>query len=154
VYTVLDTPVAVEFEREYIVSFPQRGVFCVAEGRQGQRVIGFQRLEPFASYAHPFDHVGAIGTFAELSQRRKGVGKRLSEVTLEIARGKGYEKLFTVIWSPEAIEDIESIAAYISRDSKRYVSAVVGKILDPGHDLKYSSDVVSQTDSRAGPEYR
>ena len=44
---------------------------------------------------------------------------------------------YRVIWSPEAIEDIESIAAYISRDSKRYATAVVGKILDLGHDLKH-----------------
>jgi addiction module RelE/StbE family toxin len=45
---------------------------------------------------------------------------------------------YRVIWSPEAIEDVESIAAYISRDSKRYAAAVVGTILDLGHDLKRS----------------
>lgn len=34
-----------------------------------------------------------------------------------------------VSWSPEAIEDVEAIATYISRDSQFYASAVVKKIL-------------------------
>ena len=34
-----------------------------------------------------------------------------------------------VVWSPEAIEDIESIAEYIGRDSKFYAGAVATKIL-------------------------
>jgi toxin ParE1/3/4 len=32
-------------------------------------------------------------------------------------------------WSPEAVEDIESIAAYIQRDSKYYACAVVSRIV-------------------------
>ena len=36
---------------------------------------------------------------------------------------------YRVVWSPEAIEDVESIAAYISRDSEHYAGAVVEKIL-------------------------
>ena len=35
-----------------------------------------------------------------------------------------------VIWSPEAIEDLESIAEYISRDSFFYAQAVVMKVLE------------------------
>ena len=34
-----------------------------------------------------------------------------------------------VEWSPEAIEDLESIAAYIARDSEFYARAVVSEIL-------------------------
>lgn len=34
-----------------------------------------------------------------------------------------------VRWSPEAIEDMESIAGYISRDSRFYASSVVSEIL-------------------------
>jgi len=34
-----------------------------------------------------------------------------------------------VKWSPEAIEDIESIAEYIARDSEYYAQAVVTEIL-------------------------
>lgn len=33
-------------------------------------------------------------------------------------------------WSPEAIEDIESIAAYIDRDSPWYARAVVSRIVE------------------------
>jgi plasmid stabilization system protein ParE len=38
----------------------------------------------------------------------------------------GYE----ITWSPEAIEDVEAIAEYISRDSEFYAGAVVSKILE------------------------
>lgn len=36
---------------------------------------------------------------------------------------------YTVIWSPEAIEDVDAIAMYITRDSVFYAGAVVAKIL-------------------------
>jgi len=36
---------------------------------------------------------------------------------------------YTVKWSPEAIEDLDSIAEYIARDSEFYARAVVSKIL-------------------------
>lgn len=35
-----------------------------------------------------------------------------------------------VKWSPEAVEDIESIIQYIARDSQFYAHATVSKILD------------------------
>ena len=35
-----------------------------------------------------------------------------------------------VNWSPEAIEDVESIAEYIGRDSQFYARATVAKIID------------------------
>lgn len=36
---------------------------------------------------------------------------------------------FEVKWSPEAIEDVESIAEYISKDSRFYASSVVSEII-------------------------
>ena len=36
---------------------------------------------------------------------------------------------FKVIWSPEAVEDLESIAEYIRRDSGFYASSVAAKIV-------------------------
>jgi addiction module RelE/StbE family toxin len=39
-------------------------------------------------------------------------------------------------WSPEAIEDIESIADYIERDSKFYAKSVVNKIFQSTEKLK------------------
>jgi len=41
-----------------------------------------------------------------------------------------------VTWSPEAIEDLESIAAYIERDSLFYARAVVRKILETSRNIK------------------
>ncbi len=41
-----------------------------------------------------------------------------------------------VVWSPEAIEDLESIAEYISRDSAFYAQAVVAKILETGRSIQ------------------
>lgn len=35
-----------------------------------------------------------------------------------------------VIWSPEAVEDVEAVAQYISRDSEFYAKATVSKIID------------------------
>jgi len=41
-----------------------------------------------------------------------------------------------IVWSPEAIEDLESIAEYISRDSEFYAKAVVLKILEVVREMK------------------
>ena len=37
---------------------------------------------------------------------------------------------YTIVWSPEATEDLESIAEYIARDSEFYARAVVSKIIN------------------------
>ena len=37
---------------------------------------------------------------------------------------------YKVIWSDEALRDIEAIAAYIERDSHFYASSVVTRILE------------------------
>ena len=43
---------------------------------------------------------------------------------------------YRVTWSPEAIEDLESIAEYIERDSLFYAQSVVSKILEASRDIK------------------
>jgi len=96
-HTILDTPFSLEAEREYLTRFPQRGILHVAERRRDQAIVGFQSIEPFATYTHACDHVGVIGTFVVLSHRREGIGQRLSEVTFSAARLKGYEKLFSFV---------------------------------------------------------
>ena len=97
VYTVFDTPVTVEEEREFISHFPERGVFHVAVNPDDRRVVGFQNLEPIATYTHAFDHVGSLATYVDLSFRRKGVASRLFEATFAAAMKKGYEKAFTFV---------------------------------------------------------
>ena len=37
---------------------------------------------------------------------------------------------YIIKWSPEATEDLESIAEYIARDSEFYARSVVSKLLD------------------------
>jgi plasmid stabilization system protein ParE len=43
--------------------------------------------------------------------------------------------VYQVVWSSTAIEDVEAIATYISRDSSAYAAAVVQKILDVTRNL-------------------
>jgi toxin ParE1/3/4 len=43
---------------------------------------------------------------------------------------------YQVVWSPEAIEDAESIAEYIARDSEFYTEAIVTKILETTQNIK------------------
>lgn len=96
-YTVFDKLFTVEAEREYLLNFPRRGVFHVAVRRQDQKIVGFQSMEPFATYTHAFDHVGVVGTYVDLLHRRQGIGTHLFKATFEAARGKGYEKIFTFV---------------------------------------------------------
>ncbi|MBI5015197.1 MAG: type II toxin-antitoxin system RelE/ParE family toxin [Deltaproteobacteria bacterium] len=42
---------------------------------------------------------------------------------------------FRVVWSPEAVEDVESIAEYIARDSEFYAKAVVSRLLEEARSL-------------------
>ena len=43
---------------------------------------------------------------------------------------------YSVVWSPEALKDVDDIASYIARDSVFYAAAVVQKILDISRELK------------------
>jgi plasmid stabilization system protein ParE len=47
---------------------------------------------------------------------------------------------YRVVWSSKAVEDVEAIAAYISRDSPSYAAAVVQKILEASRILLKSPD--------------
>lgn len=96
-YTALDTPLTVEFERQYIESFPPRGIFLVAERRLDGEIVGLQSMEPFATYTRAFDHVAVVGTYVDLQYHGRGIGTRLSEVSFAKARREGYEKIFTYL---------------------------------------------------------
>jgi L-amino acid N-acyltransferase YncA len=96
-YTALDTPVTLEEERRFIRDFPPRGIFHVAvDGATGQ-IVGFQDISPFADFTHAFDHVGIIGTYVALERLRQGIATRLFTATFQVARAKGYEKIFTYV---------------------------------------------------------
>lgn len=95
-YTALDTLFSVEQERDFITNFPGRGIFHVAIAGDG-RLAGFQNVQPFADYTHAFDHVGVIGTYVDLRQRRRGIASRLFAETVNTASSRGYEKLFAFV---------------------------------------------------------
>jgi L-amino acid N-acyltransferase YncA len=96
-FTVLDTPFSVEEERAFVAAFPARGVFHVAVRTSDRQVVGFQNLEPFATYTGAFDHVGVVATYVDLECRRLGVARQLFAATLAAARRKRYEKIFTFV---------------------------------------------------------
>jgi L-amino acid N-acyltransferase YncA len=106
VYTVFDTPFTADAEREYLSTFPARGVFLVAVRHADGQVVGFQSMEPFAGYTHAFDHVGVLGTYVDLGCRRLGIATALFQATFAEALRKGYEKIFTFVRAdnPAALE--------------------------------------------------
>lgn len=107
-FSALDTPFSVEAERRFIESFPARGVFLVAVRQPDDRVVGFQNVEPFASYTHAFEHVGVIGTYVDLDCRREGIGRQLFSAMATAAARAGYRKLFTYI----RVDNPVALAAY------------------------------------------
>jgi L-amino acid N-acyltransferase YncA len=96
-YTILDTPFTVDQEREFIRNFPRRGIFNVAITPGDETIAGFQVLEPLLSFTRACDHVGTIGTYVNLANRRQGIASELFRATLAGAMKKGYEKLFTFV---------------------------------------------------------
>lgn len=56
---------------------------------------------------------------------------------------------YQVVWSSQAIGDIEAIASYISRDSPSYAAAMVRKLLEEIRQLSHSpftGDIVFEFD--------
>ncbi|MBE9103641.1 type II toxin-antitoxin system RelE/ParE family toxin [Nostoc cf. edaphicum LEGE 07299] len=56
---------------------------------------------------------------------------------------------YQVVWSSKALEDVEAIATYISRDSTAYAAAVVQRIIDVTRHLSnfpFSGRIVPEFD--------
>ncbi|MEH6533213.1 MAG: GNAT family N-acetyltransferase [Photobacterium frigidiphilum] len=96
-FSILDTIFSEEEEEQFIENFPERGVFNVALNTEDSRIVGFQNVEPFASYTRAFDHVGIIGTFVDGQYRRQGIASSLFDATFTMAKSLGYEKLFAYV---------------------------------------------------------
>ena len=91
VYTAVNRPFTPQQEQDYIASLSDREGIFLAE--VDGRAVGFQSLDLWAKYTDSFDHVGVMGTIILPEWRRKGVGRRLAEHTLDFARANGYEKI-------------------------------------------------------------
>ena len=96
-YTAMDAPFTIEAERDFIRTFPERGIFLSAFDTAASRIVGFQNVSPFGSFTTAFDHVGVIGTYVDLDRRRQGIASRLFGATYDAASRKGYEKFFTYV---------------------------------------------------------
>jgi L-amino acid N-acyltransferase YncA len=130
-YTALDTPLNVESERDYVIDFPERGVWKVAVRQPDQTIVGFQVLEPYASYTHAFDHVGTLGTYVDLDLRRQGIARRLFAATFDTAREKGYEKIFTLVRAdnPAALQAYLAQGFVVIGNAKRHAK-IDGQYID------------------------
>ncbi len=96
-YSALVTPASVETQRAFIETFPERGVFHVAEELATRRVVGMQDLAPFYADSAAFDHVAGIATFVALTHHRRGIAARLFEASFAAAREAGFEKILTFV---------------------------------------------------------
>ncbi|MEZ9670349.1 N-acetyltransferase family protein [Vibrio lentus] len=96
-YTILDQTFTVDEEKAFIESFPERGVFSVAVNEATSQLLGFQNVEPFATYTKAFEHVGIIGNYVDANSRGQGIAKQLFDYTFKAAKAKGYEKLFAYV---------------------------------------------------------
>jgi L-amino acid N-acyltransferase YncA len=110
-YTILDQTFTVDEEKAFIESFPERGVFSVAVNETTSQLLGFQNVEPFASYTKAFDHVGIIGTYVDANSRGQGVAKQLFGYTFKSAKAKGYEKLFAYVRA----DNERALAVYLNQ---------------------------------------
>jgi len=89
-HSSFDRILTVEEERQFIASLGERSGFFVAE--LDGHIVGFQTIEPFATYTSAMDHVGIIGTFVHADFRGQGIGRQLAEASFRFAWEKGYEK--------------------------------------------------------------
>jgi L-amino acid N-acyltransferase YncA len=110
-YTTFDTPFTADAEREFIFNLKERDILHVAVRQADQVIVGFQGLSPFPGYSHAFAHVGVMGTFVDLEQRGQGIGGRLFAATFELARQKGYGKIFTYVRADNTV----GLVAYLKQ---------------------------------------
>lgn len=133
-YTVLDMTFTPKEEEVFIEQFPTGGVFNVALDNENNTILGFQNVEPFASYTKAFAHVGIIGTFVDSKYRRRGIASALFTATFKDAKAKGYEKLFAYVRedNPNALKtyvnqgfEVVGIAKNHAKVNGRYINEVL-----------------------------
>lgn len=89
--SVMDEPVSVQEQIEFLRGFPARGVFLVAVV-ENETVVGIQDVQPIST-AHALRRAGEISTFVALDFQGRGVGKQLCQATFRAARARGFLKL-------------------------------------------------------------
>ena len=110
-YTVMDEPVSVDEQIDFIRTFPERGVFNVAVCETSGRLLGLQDVVPLSPGSSTFEHVGVISTFVALGSHGRGVGRSLSEATSRVATRLGFVKIGATIRADNA----GAVAFYLSQ---------------------------------------
>jgi RimJ/RimL family protein N-acetyltransferase len=130
-YTAVDRTITIAEKSNFISSFPKKGVFHVAERDPGNLIVGFQNVEPFATYTGAFAHVGVIGTFVDSSAHRAGIGRLLFEATRLAAKEKGFEKFFAFVRAdnPGALSFYKRIGFEVIGIAKRHAK-INGRYID------------------------
>jgi dephospho-CoA kinase len=82
-------------ERAFFRSLPPRAFLNIV--LLGRVVVGFQSVEPYATFTHTMDHVASVGTHILAAVRGRGLGHALSGVTWGEARAAGFGKLVIAV---------------------------------------------------------
>jgi len=110
-FTILDITFTLKEEEVFIENFPKQGIFNVAIHPETKQVVGFQVIEPFATYTHAFDHVGVIGSYVDSDYMRLGIASSLFTASFNDAKSMGYEKLFAYVRADNA----RALSTYIKQ---------------------------------------
>jgi dephospho-CoA kinase len=82
-------------ERAFFRSMPKRSFLNIV--LLGKVVVGFQSVEPYATFTHTMDHVASLGTHILAAVRGRGLGHALSSCTWAEARATGFSKLVIAV---------------------------------------------------------
>ncbi len=96
-YTIMNELCSMQDQVDFIRAFPERGVFNAAVCEQSGQVLGIQDVQPISIDTGALDQVGQISTFVRLDAHRQGIGRALSQTTLEQAKRLGFGKLTAAI---------------------------------------------------------
>lgn len=129
-HTIMVEPITVDDQVDFIIRFPDRGVYHLAISDDG-KVLGIQDVQPIASDTTALNHVGQISTFVSLDDQRSGVGRAMSRATFRAAKAKGFLKLCASIRvdNRTAISFYQSQGFQIIGTARRH-ALIDGKYLD------------------------
>lgn len=94
-HTVIDRTFTPDQERGFLRGLPARSRLALA--KLGSIVVGFQVMEPYATYTAAMDHVASLGTYVVAPVRGRGIGRGLLARTSAAARELGYTKFVIMV---------------------------------------------------------
>lgn len=101
-FTILDNPITLKEQIEFISALPDRSVFHVAISRENGSLVGMQDIVPIFPRIGTFRHVCEIATYVALQARRLGIGTALFQATVQAARNAEFTKIVATIRADNA----------------------------------------------------